>query len=141
MPLIYRAMTVDADGRPKVGPTARTLGARVPPDPKPDVTPDSNGMVQPGTGGMSVAPNWRHLPTHRIPKRLRHLVPKAHGKNEDACWRLGDGPFADGPVAEGLSLRVDAPRHGLIEPDAVTAEPAYQAALAATGGEWTIDEV
>jgi hypothetical protein len=140
MPLIYRAMTVGADGKPKVGPTARTLGARVPPDPKPDVTPDANGAVRPGTGGMSVAPNWRRLPTHRIPKRLRHIVPKAHGKNEDACWCLGDGPFADGPVAPGLSLRVDAPRHGLVEPDAVMTAPAYQDALAATRDDWTIDE-
>jgi len=140
MPLIYRAMTVDSDGKPKVGRAARTLGARVPPDPKPDVTPDSNGRVQPGMGGMSVAPNWRRLPSHRIPKRLRHLVPKAHGKNEDACWRLGDGPFADGLVAPGLFLHVDAPRHGLVEPDAVMTEPAYQDGLAATRDEWTIDE-
>src|SRR5579885_2931884 len=126
MPLIYRAMTVDADGKPQVGPSARTLGARVPPDPKPDITPDSNGVVRPGTGGMSVGPAWRRLPLHRIPRRLRHLVPHAHGKDEDACWRMGDGPFADGVVAVGLALRVDSARHALVQPDREMLAQVYQ---------------
>jgi hypothetical protein len=140
MPLIYRAMTRDNDGRPKVGTTARTLGVRLPPDPKPDITPDSNGVVRPGTGGMSVAPAWRRLPLYRIPRRLRHLVPQAHGKDEDACWTMGDGPFADGTLAAGLALRVDSARHGLVEPDGEMTVEAYQEALAATRDHWTVDE-
>ena len=49
MPLIYRSMIRDGD-RPKIGPTARTLGARIPGD-----ISEHGGFVFPGTGGMSVA--------------------------------------------------------------------------------------
>ena len=141
MPLVYRVMTVDADGSPKVGTTARSLGVRVrsrPEDPE-DIAVDS-GHVAPGTGGMSVAPSWRDLPPWRIPRRLMHLVPKAFGKNEDACWRMGDGPFKAGHVAEGLSLRLDRPKHGVVEPNNRMTLGAYRAALAATRDRWTIDE-
>jgi hypothetical protein len=89
---------------------------------------------------MSVAPAWRELPAHRIPRRLRHLAPDAHGKDEDACWRMGDGPFLDGAVAAGLGLRVQRPTHGLIEPAEAMPVQAYQEALATTRDRWTIDE-
>jgi hypothetical protein len=89
---------------------------------------------------MSVAPAWRLLPLHRVPRRLRHLLPQAHGKDEDACWKLSDGAFANGAIAQGLALRVDSQWHGLVEPeDEMTAE-AFQKALAATREQWTVDE-
>jgi hypothetical protein len=43
------------------------LGVRVPPDAKADIAVGAEGMVEPRTGGMSVAPAWRLLPVHRIP--------------------------------------------------------------------------
>jgi hypothetical protein len=135
MPLIYRAMTPDGD-KPKVGPTARTLGVR----PGGDITADENGDVAPGTGGMSVAPSWRQLKLHRIPRRLRHIVPEASGSPQDRCWRMGNGPFKVDNVASGLSLRPDTEIHGVVEPSAVVSLEDFQGALAATQGEWSIDE-
>lgn len=134
MPLIYRSMTPDGD-RPKVGPTARTLGARVPAD-----IPVQDGHVSPGTGGMSVTPSWRDLAPHRIPRRLVHLAPSAHGSNNDFCWRMGEGPFEKGAVSEDLELRPDRPPHGSVEPSATMTLDRYQAALAATQDQWQIDE-
>jgi len=89
---------------------------------------------------MSVSPSWRTLPQHRIPKRLIHLVPEASGKNEDACWRMGEGPFAPGSVTIGLNLRLDHPNHGLVEPSEVISPDDFQARLAATRELWSIDE-
>jgi len=134
MPLIYRAMTPEGD-RPKVGPSARTLGVRVPGD-----IAAPGGQVSPGTGGMSVAPAWRDLPPWRIPKRLIHLAPSAAGKGEDACWRMGDGPFEASAVSEGLALRPDKPKHGVIEPAVPMTLDGYQTTLAATQDLWRIDE-
>jgi len=53
---------------------------------------------------------------------------------------MGEGPFADGPIATGLSLRLDPARHGLVEPTEEAAVQAFQDALAATRDQWTIDE-
>ena len=52
MPLIYRSMTRDGD-KPKIGSSARALGARVRGDERDDISVDSLGHVRPGTGGMS----------------------------------------------------------------------------------------
>lgn len=134
MPLIYRAMARNGD-RPRIGNTARDLGVRVPGD-----IPVHLGQVSPGTGGMSVAPTWRDLPPWRIPKRLIDLTPDAAGKDEDACWRMGDGPFEDARVAELLNLRPDRPTHGVVEPSETMALPRFQQALAATRDCWRIDE-
>lgn len=134
MPLIYRAMTPEGD-RPKVGPTARSLGARVPGD-----IAACDGHVLPNTGGMSVAPSWRSLPPHRIPRRLSYFAPDAAGSNVDACWKMGDGPFESGHLDEGLALRPVSPIHGFIEPSGKMTLDIYQAALAATRDFWWIDE-
>src|SRR5262245_5119252 len=96
-------MTREGD-HPKIGPTARALGVRVPRD-----IPVADGLVSPGTGGMSVAPSWRELPPWRIPRRLNHLAPGAAGNDTDACWRMGEGPFEAGVVADRLVLRPDRP--------------------------------
>jgi hypothetical protein len=139
VPLLFRAMLI-ADGKPAVGPTATALGVR----PGHDLPVAAGDAVRPGTGGMSVNADWKALPSHRIPIRLRHLVPKAAGKNVAlCCWRMGDGPFQAGPVAGGLALRVDPRdgRHGLVEPDREMTLAEYQATLAATREYWErIDE-
>jgi hypothetical protein len=53
---------------------------------------------------------------------------------------MGEGPFVAGQVAEGLDLRPDRPSHGAVEPSEVMTLERYQAALAATRDQWSIDE-
>lgn len=147
MPVVYRAMTRDGDGKPCVGSTARTLGVRLPPDRYADVRPDENGYVGPESGGMSVARGWRDLPTHRIPRRLRHKMPDARGNyDEDSCFRMGDGPFEQSQVSEKLILVPDEADigdrvvHGVITPAYVVALTSYQSALTETRERWVIAE-
>jgi hypothetical protein len=142
MPLVYRAMLADGD-RPQVGQTALSLGVRVPPDENADVAVSADGMAEPRSGGMSVAPAWRMLPVHRIPRRLRPKFPRAAGKNGFFLWRRGEGPFTEGPFAERLLFRPDPEKpnkHGFVEPAARMPVEEYQAALAATRDQWVIDE-
>ncbi|MFN0054451.1 MAG: hypothetical protein ACKV0T_19925 [Planctomycetales bacterium] len=139
MPHIFRAMLCDGD-KPTVESTARGLGVRLPPDAKPDLLPDSKGLVLPNTGGMSVAPRWQDLPFYRIPRRLKHFVREASGANGLACWRFATIPFVNGPVALQLTLRIDGPRHGLIEPATPMQAGDFQTALGATQLLWFIDE-
>lgn len=115
MPLIYRVMTRDGD-KPKVGPTARTLGVRVPPNPNFDIQVNADGTVEPGHGGMSVSPNIQSLPKERVSPRYKRMKPNAHGRYDDVCWRMDDGPFADANIRERLVLRVESSTHGVIEP-------------------------
>jgi hypothetical protein len=140
MPLIYRVMTVD-DGRPKVANSARGLGVRVGGGPNDDIPVTVAGHVAPNSGGMSVAPTWRDLPEIRIPSRLRDKgVLFARGKDSDACWRMGEGMFLAGVVAEGLRLRPDRPDHGVVEPAIEVPLEKYATDLAATRDMWVIDE-
>src|SRR5882724_10350350 len=106
MPTVYRSMFAD-QGKPRVGKGNRTLGIRIAPDPHADIPVDAHGHVQPGSGGMSVAPGWRQLTFFLIPERLKPEVPGARGSNDLVCWRLGEGPFAAAEVAKDLSLRLD----------------------------------
>jgi hypothetical protein len=142
MPLVYRAMLADGD-RPQVGPAALALGVRVPPDEHADIAVSVDGLVEPRTGGMSVAPAWRMLPVHRIPRRLRTKFPRAAGKNECYLWRMGDGPFTEGAFADDLFFRTDPEKphkHGFVEPAVKMSTAEYQAALAAIRHQWKIDE-
>jgi hypothetical protein len=128
---------------PTFGPAAGSLGVRLPPDKHADIPVDGLGMVAPRTGGMSVAPAWRFLPVHRIPRRLRVKFPRAAGKNDLHIWRMGDGPFESGPFAERLVLRPDPEkpdRHGFVEPEVPMRVADYQQALAQTRAYWQIDE-
>lgn len=79
-PSLYRSMrAADIGLMPAVGPTGRTLGARVPLD----IPVDADGMVSPGTGGMSVAPfSPANLPSHRRPSSL------PGGTSKDPVWRF-----------------------------------------------------
>lgn len=135
-------MLADGD-RPQVGPSAVALGVRVPPDEHADIAVGAEGAVGPRTGGMSVAPAWRLLPVHRIPRRLRPKFPRAAGKNQCFLWRMGEGPFTEGPFADGLHFRPDPAKpnkHGFVEPATRMTAAEYQTALAATRARWRIDE-
>lgn len=118
MPKICRSMLEDG-GKPKVGPEGKMLGVRVAPDPRPDIAADANGNVHPHSGGMSVAPHWRELPSFLIPKRLKSLVPDACGSNKLVCWTTGQGEFVEGNLNNDLRLRPDPKdplSHGFVEP-------------------------
>jgi hypothetical protein len=115
----------------------------MPPDDHADITVGEDGMVEPYTGGMSVAPEWRLLPVHRIPRRLRAKFPQAAGKNAVILWRMGDGLFSPGPFADRLQFRPDPVKpgsHGLIEPATRMPDTEYQRALAETRDQWILDE-
>jgi hypothetical protein len=139
VPRVYRVMEAD-QGRPAIGQGPVSLGVRVA-GKNPDVSPEG-GFVFPGGGGMSVAPSLRELPEHRIPRRLRHLVPEARGKDTAFVWRMGEGPFGLAPVAARLQLRPDAGNihHGVIEPNERMRLEKYEQALAGTQDKWTVEE-
>ena len=139
MPQIYRAMTDDG-GKPQIVNTARGLGARIGNGPNFDLPMTRDGNVTPTSGGMSVSPSWRSLPEHRIPRRLRSVVPGASGKDQDACWRMGSGPFSEGEIDSDLTLRLDTSIHGLVEPRVQMPSVQYLQCLAATRDLWEIDE-
>lgn len=138
MPKIYRVMN-GADSRPTVGDGPLDLGVRVPRD----IQPDVHGDVLPNSGGMSVSPRMTALPPHRIPKRLRPLVPKATGKDFHFVWSMGEGPFVADVSAPGLRLRPDPAnsKHGFVEPEAVMPIGDYRQSLEATQAKWRVDEL
>jgi hypothetical protein len=138
MPLIYRTMSIE-DGKPLIANTARGLGVRLGDDPHDDMPVDADGNVHPGKG-MSVAPHWKMLPLHRIPRRLRSKVPRATGNLQNTCWRMGNGPFENGVVAESLTLLVDSVSHGVVGPEVEMAADEYLLAVALTRDLWVIDE-
>jgi hypothetical protein len=119
--IVYRAMREDPQGGPMVGPTARTLGAR----PHVDVIFDSAGLVHPGTGGLSVAPD---RPENLHPLRR---PPAYGGSGKDPVWYIGVGSL--GP---DLQFRQDSPTHGLIEPTRPMPLDGFQDALARTRSAW-----
>lgn len=147
MPRMYRSMRKEGHF-PMVGNEAACLGVRLPcSSDNADVNPDSNGMIEPETGGMSVAPQWRDLPGHRIPSRLKTKAPKARAKDSSGLfmWRMGDGPFTRESVAASLVLKPDPPvdgriTHGVISPSSKTHVDHFVVALVATRELWQIDE-
>jgi hypothetical protein len=135
MPRLFRAMC-RVGNKPLVAPTARGLGVRR----GVDIVVDGSGDVSPGSGGMSVAPDWRLLPPWRIPRRLAQIVPQAHGRNDDACWRFGQNGFVTELIGEHLRFVPDRPSHGLVEPAYEMPLGSYETALADTQDHWIIDE-
>jgi hypothetical protein len=134
-------MKEDNDGKPVVDPTGRGLGVReVTVNGVTDVDLDSEGHVILNGKGMSVAPSWRALPPHLVPKRLKDKFPRARGSVELRCFTMGDGPFQDGPIADDLDFKRDTPRHGLIVPRTSVSLDQYQTDLANTRDLWVIDE-
>jgi RHS repeat-associated protein len=116
--LLLRTMKVGEDGLPVTGQSATTLGARVPKD----IVPGEGGIVQPGTGGMSVTPKGGQLPS-------------MGGKNlETFCIKCRD-------LGPNLSYRPDPARlfdHGFIEPGKAMTVEQYQQYLMETQPFWQI---
>lgn len=132
---LFRAMTPDSDGKPRVARSARGLGVRAE-GPVRDVWPDAEGRVFPGKGGMSVAPAslWE-MPAHRRPRRLGH---GSTGHNEDHVFSVEDLVVED----HGLKVRIDVPdrTHALVEPSVVELLTTYESRLAGTRWHWVADE-
>jgi hypothetical protein len=142
MAAIYRSMKRADDGLPVVGSNARELGVRVPPNPAADVDLDDQGNVILNGKGMSVAENWRLLPPHLVPKRLRPMLSGAAGSDQLSCYKHGDGPFQAGPINDRLILvwKAHDPRSGNVVPSQLVQVPEFQDDLAATRSDWSIDE-
>jgi hypothetical protein len=121
--VLYRSMKAAPDGRPELGPSARTLGAR----PEDDILVVAN-IVRPGTGGMSVAPGApRNLPRHRRP-------PELNGVGRDPVWQVGeetlDSELVYRPDPD------DPDMHGFVEPARAMRYSEYVAALERTRELW-----
>jgi len=130
------------DGLPAVGSNSKELGVRVPPNANADIDLDENGDVTLNGKGMSVAENWRRLPPHLVPKRLKPIFPGASGSNNVGCYRFGQDPFLPGLLNTRLALvlKGNDPHAGNVVPARSVREREFQDALAATRDEWTIDE-
>jgi hypothetical protein len=142
MATIYRSMKKAGDDLPVVGSNAKELGVRVPPNPNADVDLDDQGNVLLNGKGMSVAQNWRNLPPHLVPRRLRTILSSAAGSDQLACYKLGDGPFQAGPINDRLILVLKAhdPRSGNVVPSQSGQVREFQDDPAATRSDWSIDE-
>ena len=134
MPRVFRIMKKDPDGFPTVG--EKSLGVR----PEIDIDLDGQQNVLVNGKGMSVAPNWRDINVTRVPKRLRSTVLGARGSNSTFCFRTGDGPFHQGPFANGLTLEPNSATHAHMAPAAVVPLARYEADVAATRPDWQEDE-
>jgi hypothetical protein len=129
--LYYRAMTPETDNLPKIGRSSRMLGVRVPED----ITPDEKGIVGPGMGGMSVAPNsiW-NVPNHRRPRGMRM---GSTGRPDDYMYSLAGTSI---PV-DKLGVRLDPNRpekHALVEPTVSVDLQRYELDLASTRCDWRL---
>ena len=135
MPRVFRVMRKEPDSLPTLSQTS--LGVR----PGVDVDLDAQNNVLVNGKGMSVAPNWRDISRNRIPKRLRGIVPGARGSNNTFCFGMGNGPFQQGPFANGLTLEPDSATHGNVAPAMVVPLVTYEADIAATRPDWQEDEI
>jgi hypothetical protein len=142
MPTIFRPMKRAADGLPVVGSNSKELGVRPPPNPNADIDLDQNEYVVQNGKGMSVAANWRNLLAHLIPKRLRPHFPGAVGSDLLSCYKMGAGTFVAGAVSADLDLllKPGTLTAGIVAPTQSVHRDQFQADLAATRNQWSIDE-
>jgi RHS repeat-associated protein len=87
---------------------------------------DADGMVHPGGGGMSIAPETpNNLPSHR-------RQPDFGGSGRDPVWSINPDD-----LPEGLQYTRDAPGHGVIEPSRTMTYEKFQSLLESTNGSWS----
>jgi RHS repeat-associated protein len=122
-PTMYRGMRGTADG-PEPGASASTLGAR----PNVDIPVDGNGLVRPGTGGMSVNDSPTGMPEFRRPPSFG-----GSGKNLNMYGmdRNNLGPHLQ------YSPDPTNPGHGFVEPSREMPFDEYQGHLHGTAGSWS----
>jgi hypothetical protein len=105
-----------------------------------EIRADSEEMVSPGSGGMSVNDSIEKIPPAFLPPQYAAMVEGAAGKKSHKVWTMGRGVFKSGPFALRLELRCDEDSHGLIEADQRMQREEYIQALSSTQSEWRIIE-
>jgi|SRR5215211_1051410 len=124
---VLRAMKADANGKPEIDNTARTLGVRIG-GRRPDIVVAASGLVLPETGGMSVSPPPpENLPEHRRPAEYG-------GIGRDPVWELNTNY-----LPPELAYRPDPKepdRHGFIEPVVPMHLDDYETFLRMTRNLW-----
>jgi hypothetical protein len=123
-------MRIGEDGLPMAGPTARTLGARPGSPPEWDI-PVVDGIVRPGTGGMSVSPP----PPGNLPHFRR---PPEHG---GTAKKIGLYEMDTDDLPDRLAARPDPDdpaRHVFIEPSREMSFEEYESALEETRSLWRL---
>ncbi len=133
MPRVFRVMKRDADGQPTIADDAG-LGVRL----NIDIREDGNGNAIIEKKGMSVFEHWKDLPFSRKPQRLG-----GRGPDDTFCFRLSDGPFVSGHLANGLDLLAPLgrdPKHGGVRPAQVVSLANFRADIEATRPDWVFDE-
>jgi hypothetical protein len=138
MPLVFRVMKKDGNGNLLIAPNS--LGVRYGGGPVNDVTLDANGMVVlngPEQEGMSVFDAIETIPAPRRPKGHG-----GHGMGNIHCYRMGEGPFEDGPIPPDLKFEVDKTEdhHGFYQPSRLMTLPDFQKCLANTHNQWMFVE-
>ncbi|MCR5460113.1 MAG: hypothetical protein K6F51_09475 [Acetatifactor sp.] len=128
---LYRGMTKEpVTGKPKLGESAKTLGAR----PDIDIIIKS-GMVKSGEGGMSVTPMINDLQPYRRP-------PKFGGTDKNiSVWMINEDDLSDKliyvpdePGKDGLV------HHGTIQPAYEMTYDEYKKALEETADSWKLQK-
>lgn len=118
-------MKQEADGLPKIGRSGRELGVRVD-GPIRDLPVGSDGMVEPATGGMSVALDAaRNLPKPPLPKSLG-------GEGRDPVFTMSAAGIPD-----PLLLRPDRYPHALVEPSRRCRLSDFELHLGGTHTRWS----
>jgi hypothetical protein len=126
MPLRYRAMEEDGEGRPTVGDTARRLGVRA----GIDIPVDDEDEVEPFSGGMSVTPDSPDgLPSHRLP-------PNHGGTGKDPLWVIDSDELGDGLIYRPDDASPDT--HGFVEPARKMRLNDFEDLLALTRDSWRL---
>ncbi|MBI1829947.1 MAG: hypothetical protein HYR84_00690 [Planctomycetes bacterium] len=131
MPKLVRIMKRADDGFPLVASSSSALGVR----PGMDIDVDPRGNALSNDKGMSVYSSWEDISPRRIPKRLG-----GQGANSTFVFVFGSGAFQQVVIADGLEFLPDTPPHGVVRPIMTVPLAQYEAALAATRGNWRVDE-
>lgn len=126
MTVVYRSMKDDGEGMPLCGPTARTLGVRI----EGDVSLNVDGLIEPGTGGMSVAVG--------TPSNLpRHRRPAVHGGfGPDPVWKIDVDDLPESLIYRGDPTCPTV--HGFVEPKEAMTLDEYQEAVATSRAFWEL---
>lgn len=136
MPLVYRVMGKDVNDKPIIAADAG-LGVRH----GSDVSVDGQGNALRNHKGMSVFRAWREISLFRLPSRL---IAGGRGDDKTYCFKMSEGPFVSGPIAEGLEFLAEnrsPSKHGVIRPDQIVPLATFRASLVATRDDWEIDEL
>lgn len=126
--LFFRSMKMNTNGEPELGPSSSTLGIRIPPNLHPDIIPNSEGVVSPDTGGMSVSPNsMANLPNFARPTSINN------GGGTNPVWCI-----AQCQLGPELKYAQESITHGYIEPSYPMSLLQFQNALANTQSSWKL---